>query len=135
MSSEQARSGVELTVVAFAVASIVVLIATPALAAPSTNGEPAITTNWWVVLGGLFVGTLLVQGTALMLARRQRSTPALILSMLFAWLVVETATGVMWVSVTMLTASKPKDGSRSTTLVASATQQPRFDPPVGSMPV
>jgi signal transduction histidine kinase len=79
------------------------LLLTPVLAAPSTNSDPTMTPHWWGVLAALFAGTVLVQGGAVALARRGRLRLALVLSLLFGWVIVVLGAGVMAVGITFLT--------------------------------
>jgi signal transduction histidine kinase len=71
--------------------SLVVLAATPTLAATT------VTAHWWIVVGALTAAIGLFQGTALVLVQRGRPRAGLILSLAVGWAVISTATSVMWV--------------------------------------
>jgi signal transduction histidine kinase len=103
VSADRDRRDVVRAVLWMAAVSLAALAVTPVLAAPTTNGDPRMTPNWWLVVGGFFAGTLLVQGLALVLVRAGRAAAALVVSLSAAWVTVSLATSHMWVSIWLLT--------------------------------
>jgi signal transduction histidine kinase len=97
------HSDVVRTIVMVSIVSVIALIAMALLPAPTTNGDPRMTPNWWVVLASLLAATVVVQAGAVAVARRGRAALALVVSLLAGWVVVETATDKMWVSATFVT--------------------------------